>query len=353
MSTNAAETRPGVFSVTIRMVLGLLFVASAVLKGLDFSAFAEQVSYYGIVREDMHLQVVAAATIAVEILLGGALLIGWHTRFMLAVSAVILVAFTGLIVYAWAFNDLKECGCFGSFLAMTPAMSVGKNVVLLLLLPFAWPRTGSATAASPIYQLSPATQPSRVKGFVVGCVLGVLLTLALEVMAFLAYGAFFHDRIIANLEKKMMTPSPPGTPMPWEWQVRDQAGKPVDIASFQGKPLFVTFFSPTCPKCEAQLPSLERFYAAIAGDNIGFVAIATRESERLETVLKRQGCTFPVYTFGEKKPALFENVQVPSGFLFSKDGLLLYEQFESARWDDPAFVAFVKGLAPPQTQAQP
>ncbi|HOD52403.1 MAG TPA: DoxX family membrane protein, partial [Candidatus Hydrogenedentes bacterium] len=102
MSTNAAETRPGVFSVTIRIVLGLLFVASAVLKGLDFSAFAEQVSYYGIVQEDMHLQVVAAATIAVEILLGGALLIGWHTRFMLAVSAVILVAFTGLIVYAWA-----------------------------------------------------------------------------------------------------------------------------------------------------------------------------------------------------------------------------------------------------------
>lgn len=344
MNTDDAGARPRAFPTLIRVLLGLLFLVSALLKVLDFSAFAEQVSYYGIVQEDTSLQVVAGATIALEVILGAALLAGWHARFVLAVTALVLVVFTGLIAYAWAFNDLEECGCFGSFLAVSPAMSIAKNVVLLLLLPFAWPRT----AVQPqLYQALPPKQHVRIRGFVAGCVVGIVLALVLEIAGFAIYAKFFHDHMIGNLEAKMLVPSPPGTPISFDWQALDREGNPVDMAVFKDKPLFVAFFSPSCVKCEAQLPSLQRFYTALDGTGIGFAAFSTREPEKVDAVLKRQGCTFSVYSLGEQRPPLFQQVQVPSAYLFSKDGTLVYEQFDAARWDDPAFVAFVKGLASP------
>ncbi len=344
MSADLAGARPSVLPVVIRFFLGLLFIGSAALKAVDFAAFAEQVSYYGIVQDETHLQVVAGLVIGLEVALGLALLIGWWPRVVLPVTALLLLAFTGLILYAWFYNDLQECGCFGSFFAMPPAVSVGKNIVLLCLLPLAWPRVHPAATATVLYHVPPAAS-GRLKPFIAGCAAGVLLALALEIAAFAIYAVFFRDHMMSNLEKKMLAPSPPGTPMPYDWKLRDAAGEPVDMTRFQGQPLFLVFFSASCPKCEAQLPALQRFYTALDGEAVAFVAVVTRDSDRLDPLMTRQGCSFPVYRFGETRPPLFEHVQVPSAYVFGKDGALLYEQFEAARWDDPAFVAFVKGLA--------
>lgn len=344
MSADLAGARPSVLPGVIRVFLGLLFMASAALKALDFTAFAEQVSYYGIVQDETHLQVVAGFVIAIEVALGLALLIGWRPRAVLPVTALLLLAFTGLILYAWFYNDLQECGCFGSFFAMSPAVSIGKNIVLLCLLPLAWPRVQPAATATVLYHVPPGAS-TRLKPFIAGCAAGVLLALALEIAGFAIYAVFFRDHMMSNLEKKMLVPSPPGTPMPYDWQVRDAAGEPVDMARFKDQPLFLVFFSASCPKCEAQLPALQRFYTALDGEAVAFVAIVTRDSERLDPLMKRQGCSFSVYTFGETRPPLFARVQVPSVYVFGKDGALRYEQFDAARWDDPAFVAFVKGLS--------
>ena len=350
MSIENSIAHRGTFSVLIRVLLGLVFLASTLAKTVDFANFVEHVSYYGVVEENMYLEGIAAVTIALEFILAVALLSGWRTRFILAVTAGVLMVFTALIAYAWTFNDLAECGCFGSFLSMTPAVSIGKNLVLLLLLPFAWPRP-PLSASGPTAQQAPVARGRRRAWvFAAGCTVGILLALALEIGAYVVYVTFFHDHMIGNLEKRALAPSPPGTPMSYDWQVRDKTGKIIDMAAFEGRPLFLAFFSGSCPKCEAQLPSLERFYTAIKGDEIGFLAISTGEKEKIDAMLERQGCTFPVHTIAKERPPLFKRLQVPSGYVFSKEGELLYEQFDAARWDNPEFVAFLKGLAAPQKQ---
>jgi len=50
----------------------------------------------------------------------------------------LLVGFTVLILYAWAFEGLADCGCFGSFVKLTPGMSVLKNLVMMALIAVAW-----------------------------------------------------------------------------------------------------------------------------------------------------------------------------------------------------------------------
>jgi peroxiredoxin len=187
---------------------------------------------------------------------------------------------------------------------------------------------------------------------VVGTIAGVILALVLEIAAFAAYAIFFRDRMIANLEKKMLAPSPPGTPMPYDWKIETLEDESVDMAAFEGKPLFLVFFSPSCPKCEAQLPGVQRLYDEVKGDGLAFVVVSTRDNEQLVPMLERRNCTFPVYTFGGKRPPLFKRVQVPSAYVFSPDGQLLYEQFDAARWDDPKFAAYLKSLMGSETAGE-
>ncbi len=344
MSADLMGARPRLLPVVVRICLGLLFLVSAGLKAADFAAFAEQVSYYGIIEAETQVRALASLVIAIEIALGLVLLAGWWPRAVLPAIALLLLVFTGLILYAWLFNDLQDCGCFGSFFAMPPALSVAKNIVLLGLLPLAWPRAHSTAAAAVLYH-APSSTAARLKAFFAGCAAGVLLALALEIGAFAVYSTFFREHMLSNLESKMLAPSPPGTPMPYDWELRDEAGEAVRLDEFKDRPLFLVFFSTSCPKCEAQLPSLQQFYTAIDDEAVAFVAVVAGNVDRLDDLLARQGCTFPVYRLGETRPPLFERFQVPSAFVFGKDGTLRYQQFDAARWEDPLFVAFINGLA--------
>ncbi len=131
-----------IISVTapwIERSLGLLFIVSAASKAVDMTAFAMQVSYYGVVTLPALVRLAAVFTVWLETVLGVALLVGWRLRgWTLRAVFALLVVFTGLILYAWAFKGLQECGCFGRYLQMSPGVSVIKNVVMMALVAAAW-----------------------------------------------------------------------------------------------------------------------------------------------------------------------------------------------------------------------
>jgi len=122
-----------------RYIIGLLFVASAVLKVIDTGDFAVQVSYYGIIRAPRLVEMTALGVIALEGALGVALLIrAGRGRVLFGGVLALLVAFSILIAYAWAFRGLKDCGCFGKYVKMTPGWSIIKNAVLMGMVAVAW-----------------------------------------------------------------------------------------------------------------------------------------------------------------------------------------------------------------------
>jgi len=130
-----------------RWIVGLLFVSAAGLKALSAMDFAVQVSYYGVVRTPWVVLTVAVVVIGFEAALGAALLLrrGRRGR-LLGVVAGVTVAFTGLIIYAWIYKNLQDCGCFGKYLKMTPGWSVLKNAVVLGLIALAWRNEGARKA---------------------------------------------------------------------------------------------------------------------------------------------------------------------------------------------------------------
>ncbi|HNR32001.1 MAG TPA: hypothetical protein PKI11_14010, partial [Candidatus Hydrogenedentes bacterium] len=55
----------------------------------------------------------------------------------LVVAQGMLVFFTGLILYAWTFHGLKDCGCMGE-VRMGPGVSILKNLVMMACVAWSW-----------------------------------------------------------------------------------------------------------------------------------------------------------------------------------------------------------------------
>ena len=139
-------------------LIGLLFLLSAVAKWVDIEAFAVQVAAYGIFREPWLVQTIALVTTIVEAMLGvvflGAKRVG---RSIHILTLALLSGFSLLVLYAWLFQNLSDCGCFGSLVSMSPPVSIAKNIVLIAMVLYAWRREGRGVSL--VSNSSTPTQP--------------------------------------------------------------------------------------------------------------------------------------------------------------------------------------------------
>jgi uncharacterized membrane protein YphA (DoxX/SURF4 family) len=119
------------------VVLGLVLLAAAWAKLLDPGAFAEQISYEGL---DFLLpaHVVAYIALALEIVLGTALVLGIRHRAVLLPAALLVAFFLFLNVRAvWLDSqglrdEAASCGCFGNLVERTPSEALWMDLGLLL-----------------------------------------------------------------------------------------------------------------------------------------------------------------------------------------------------------------------------
>lgn len=95
-----------------RIVLGALFIWAAVTKLPDMAAFAQDVANYRVIPAAL-VPTVAAAVVGIELLAGIGLVAGVMERPAAAVLAVLLAAFTALLVQALLRGIDLRCGCFG------------------------------------------------------------------------------------------------------------------------------------------------------------------------------------------------------------------------------------------------
>lgn len=117
--------------IILRILLGLVFVASAVLKfiGVDeFELFVFKWSQLG-----WNISTLIARLIIVwEIFLGVCLVLGVRTRLSVKLSIATLMGFTSLLLWLAIAGETENCQCFGEYIDLDPLESIIKNVILLL-----------------------------------------------------------------------------------------------------------------------------------------------------------------------------------------------------------------------------
>lgn len=129
------------FRRVLKVLLGLLFVVSAVLKIVDMDPFEIYVYSYGFFSLNVSL-VVARLAIVLELVLGIALILNWFHKLIWWGSLLMLLGYTGLMVYALLQGRTDHCHCFGDILRFDPLQSLIKNLVLLLWLALLYPLKG-------------------------------------------------------------------------------------------------------------------------------------------------------------------------------------------------------------------
>ncbi|WP_299127323.1 BT_3928 family protein [uncultured Winogradskyella sp.] len=123
-----------------RIFVGVLFIISGFIKLNDPLGFSYKLQeYFGADVLNMELLIPYALLISVfvvvfEVVLGVFLLIGYQTKFTVYSLLAMIVFFTFLTFYSAYFDKVKDCGCFGDALKLTPWESFTKDVILLVLI---------------------------------------------------------------------------------------------------------------------------------------------------------------------------------------------------------------------------
>ncbi|HXA02002.1 MAG TPA: BT_3928 family protein [Cytophagaceae bacterium] len=134
-------------NLIFRILVGGLFIFSGLIKLNDpygtaykleeyFEVFASDFSVLsGLFTFFAHYSLFFSIVIcAIEVILGVAMLLNYRMRITMWVTLLMIVFFTFLTFYSYAFDKVKECGCFGTFIITTPKQSFYKDLVLLAMI---------------------------------------------------------------------------------------------------------------------------------------------------------------------------------------------------------------------------
>lgn len=118
--------------MVLRVLLAALFVVSSIAKLLAIDDFELYIFSYGFFSLNF-CYLVARGCIAVELLLGVFIALGWWRRWVNLLTFAVLVLFSLFLCYAALIGRTDSCRCMGRLADLDPAQSLLKNAVLLVL----------------------------------------------------------------------------------------------------------------------------------------------------------------------------------------------------------------------------
>ncbi|MFZ0595617.1 MAG: BT_3928 family protein [Flavobacterium sp.] len=123
-----------------RLFVGVLFIISGLIKLNDPVGFSYKLAeYFSEPVFNMPFLEPLALGLAIflvilEVVLGVMLLVGYKSKLTIWALLLLIVFFTFLTFYSAYFDVVKDCGCFGDALHLTPWESFTKDVVLLFFI---------------------------------------------------------------------------------------------------------------------------------------------------------------------------------------------------------------------------
>lgn len=117
---------------TLRLVVGLVFLLSALLKAIDAAAFADLMSSYGALWFGFGAPVI----IFVELILGVLLIFNIYPRQVSFAASIFILLVSSAFLYGVLYLGITDCGCFGhlKLLNSKPWFTFLRNGVLFGLL---------------------------------------------------------------------------------------------------------------------------------------------------------------------------------------------------------------------------
>lgn len=121
--------------LTIRLLLGVFFIGTAVLKLLSIDNFEVYIYSFGLFSYTW-TTFFSRLLIFIELMIGIGLILKIYFKQIWWLTMLMMVGFTLFLVYAAIFRNDSNCHCFGDLIELNPTQSIFKNIITIALLLF-------------------------------------------------------------------------------------------------------------------------------------------------------------------------------------------------------------------------
>ncbi len=157
--------------------------------------------------------------------------------------------------------------------------------------------------------------------------------------------------VLLQLKDSSFNPSakPPlgkGVPAP-NFSLPGLEGNKVSLTDFRGKVVLLNIWATWCAPCVEEMPSMEKLYQELKGEDFELLAISVDESgaEAVKPFMERHKLGFPVLldTKGEIKN-LYQATGVPESFIIDKDGMIVEKIIGPRDWAASGAIRYFRNL---------
>lgn len=278
-----------VLNHTLRIIVGLVFILSGLAKLFPIEPFEIIFVDLG-VSNWLFAPFIARFIIAFEITIGLCIVFDvWLKNIVYKVTLTSLGIFMAYLIFIMITkgND-ADCGCFGSYLSLTPLESLIKNVVLVLMLLFVRRRQHQY---------------------------GLVNWLIIPFLAIAFTSTFLLNRVgLQNVQGIEINESIDYSEFP---PLYNKSKEQVDFS--KGNKI-VVFLSVSCPHCESVSHKLHYLQTKQEITNL-YVALASKHEENIQPFLDKTKIDFPVIWFSDDVFFKYSGGRLPA-FVYLEDGIL-------------------------------
>jgi len=124
-------------------------------------------------------------------------------------------------------------------------------------------------------------------------------------------------------------------------------GKRQSLRDFEGQVTFVNVWASWCPPCVAEMPTIETLYTNVSdNDNIRFIMLSLDdEPDSAIQFMDGKDYTMPYHFPGSPLPHAFNSTALPTTYVVSKEGQVVYKKKGIADYSSPAFTRWLIELS--------
>ena len=172
-------------------------------------------------------------------------------------------------------------------------------------------------------------------------IIGILLLLVVVFLLVLLQVKYsiFSPVTITRVEKGVEAP---------DFTFPDLNGKMVSLSDFRGKKVvFVNIWATWCPSCVEEMPSMEKLYQEMKGEDFEILAVSidVQGAKIVAPFMEKYSLSFPalIDSHGRIKK-LYQTTGVPETFIIDKEGIIVLKIIGPRDWSSPDAFRFFRNL---------
>lgn len=267
-----------------RLIIGLVFIVAGAAKGMDLNFFFYVLKTFPLGLTDPVLLWLARFFVALEIILGIALLFNIWPRLVLPATFAVMLVFLAVTIWNLVGGLSEDCGCFGKLVRLNPAVEILVELVLLFIAFVAWRFT------------VPGGGAGRFKTALMGAAIVV---------------GFGLPYLFPESRPKVFAKEGVGS------YVGDLKPERLNADLAKGD-YFLALIETDCEHCQAAMPKLNTLAKSHATPKL--VAVCPNSPEELDSLKAKMPVDFPV-GFVPVRKFLLLNPEIPA-LLWVKEGIV-------------------------------